>query len=149
MQDLERFSMKRWQLIITTIVAITLSSIFAYAEEPIGEKRFVAQVNANGVQEVSIIGGEYYFDPNYIVVKVNVPVELTVTKTKGFIPHDIVVKAPDAGIDFTIDLSAKEPRKVRFTPTRAGRYDMTCDKKFLFFKSHKEKGMKGIIEVVP
>jgi plastocyanin domain-containing protein len=149
MQNLWRFSMKRAQLIITTIVAITLAAIFTYAEEPGGEKRFVAQVNENGVQEVSIIGGDYYFDPNYIVVKANVPVELTVRKTKGIIPHDIAVKAPDAGIDFKVDLSAKEPRKVRFTPTRVGRYDMTCDKRFLFFKSHKEKGMKGIIEVVP
>jgi len=51
------------------------------------EKRFVASVGSDGVQHVEIIGGEYYFDPNYIVVKVNTPVELKVKKTPGYVPH--------------------------------------------------------------
>ncbi len=42
--------------------------------------RVVATVDADGVQRVEVVGGEYYFDPNYIVVKVNKPVELTVKK---------------------------------------------------------------------
>ena len=44
------------------------------------EKRFVASVGSDSVQHVGMIGGEYYFDPNYIVVKVNMPVELKVKK---------------------------------------------------------------------
>ncbi len=112
------------------------------------EKRFVAAVGPDGVQHVEIIGGEYYFDPNYIVVKVNVPVELSVRKAKGYVPHDIVVKAPDAGIDFKVDLSDKEAKTIKFTPTKTGKYEMECNKRFLFFKSHKERGMDGFIEVV-
>ena len=49
------------------------------------------------------------FDPNTIVVKVNVPVEFKVKKTGGYTPHDIVVKAPEAGIDFAVSLD-KAPR---------------------------------------
>jgi plastocyanin len=113
------------------------------------EKRFVAAVGADGVQHVEITGGEYYFDPNYIVVKVNVPVELSMKKTKGFVPHDIIVKAPEAGIDFKADLSDKTAKTVTFTPTKTGKYEMLCDKRFLFFKSHKDRGMDGFIEVVP
>jgi len=112
------------------------------------EKRVVATVDADGVQRVEVIGGEYYFDPNYIVVKVNKPVELTVKKAPGYIPHDMVVKAPEAGIDFNVDLDAKKPDTIKFTPTKVGKYEMYCDKKLLFFKSHKDRGMHGMIEVV-
>jgi plastocyanin len=112
------------------------------------EKRFVATIGADGVQHVEITGGEYYFDPNYIVVKVNVPVEFKVKKAAGYVPHDILVKAPDAGIDFKIDMK-DDWQTVKFTPTKTGKYEMECDKKLLWFKSHKDRGMDGFIEVVP
>jgi len=112
------------------------------------EKRAVAVIGADGVQHVEITGGEYFYDPNYIVVKVNVPVELKVKKTSGYVPHDIVVKAPDAGIDFKTDIGSKDPAIIKFTPTKVGKYPMYCDKKLLFFKSHRERGMDGMIEVV-
>ncbi len=122
----------------------------AKSEHSMGaEKRFVATVAADGVQHAEIIGGEYYFDPNYLIVKVNTPVELTLKKTKGFIPHDIIVKAPGAGIDFKVKLSDTEAKTVKFTPTKVGKYEMICDQRLLWFKSHKERGMYGYIEVVP
>ena len=111
------------------------------------EKCVVAVVDADGVQRVTITGGEYYFDPNYIIVKVNIPVEFVVTKAPGQIPHDIMVKAPEAGINFKIDLK-KEAQTIKFIPTKIGKYEMYCDKKLLFFKSHKDRGMDGAIEVV-
>ncbi len=112
------------------------------------EKRFVAAVGPDGVQHVEITGGEYYFDPNYIIVKVNTPVELKVRKAPGFISHDITVKAPEAGIDFKADLG-KEWQSIKFTPTKVGKYEMFCDERFLWFTSHKDRGMDGFIEVVP
>lgn len=114
----------------------------------VAEKRFVAAVDANGVQHAEITGGEYYFDPNYIVVKVNVPVELKVTKAPGYVPHDIVAKSPEAGIDFKAELENGKPAIIKFTPTKTGSYPIYCDKKFLWFESHRERGMEGIIEVV-
>ncbi len=110
-------------------------------------KRVVAAVDADGVQRVEVVGGGYFFDPNYIIVKVNVPVELKVRKEDGFVPHDIVVKAPEAGINFSESLG-KAPKVIKFTPTAIGKYEMYCGKKLLFVKSHKERGMDGIIEVV-
>jgi plastocyanin len=112
------------------------------------ENRVIATMDADGVQRVTVIGGDYYFDPNYIVVKVNKPVELTVKKASGFVPHDMVVNAPEAGIDFKTNLDAKKPEIVKFTPTKVGKYPMYCDKRFLFFKSHRDRGMEGVIEVV-
>jgi plastocyanin len=41
----------------------------------------------------------------------------------------------------------KEPAIIKFTPTEPGKYEFYCGKKLLFFKSHKEKGMVGTLEV--
>jgi plastocyanin len=115
------------------------------AEDPL-QKVFTA-TESDGIQRVNIAGGEYYFDPNYIIVKVNVPVELSVRKEGGIAPHNIVMHSSEAGMQFEESLD-KEPKTVKFTPTKTGRYPFSCTKRFLFFKSHEERGMKGTIEVV-
>jgi len=111
------------------------------------EKRVIATVDADGVQRAEMVGGDYYYDPNYIVVKVNKPVELKVKKAAGYIPHNLIAKAPEAGIDFMLDLKS-DTQTVKFTPTKTGKYPIYCDKSVLWFKTHREKGMEGLIEVV-
>lgn len=132
------------------LIVVLLFAGFAHAADPAAEKKiFTATVDSSGVQKVEITGGEYYFDPNYIIVKKDVPVEFIIKRMSGLlpIPHDIAIEAPEAGINFREDMP-KEPKVIRFTPTKAGKYEITCDKKFLFFESHKEKGMHGMLEVV-
>jgi len=114
--------------------------------DPKAEKKVVATVDADGVQRVAILGGGYFYNPNYVVVKVNVPVELSLTKESGMTPHDFVIKAPEAGIDVSVSLDTK-PQLVKFTPTKPGKYPFTCTKKLIFSKSHKDKGMEGMLEV--
>lgn len=109
--------------------------------------RAVATVSADGVQRLELIGGEYYFEPNYLVVKVNTPVEFKVKKAGGYIPHNLIVKNPEAGIDFKIDLKS-DFQTIKFTPTKIGKFPMYCDKSLLWMASHREKGMEGMIEVV-
>ena len=111
------------------------------------EKRFVARV-AKGVQRVEMVGGEYFFDPNYIVVKVNKPVEITIKKTAGYIRHNLVAKSPEAGIVFNVDLKEDEAQTVKFTPKRIGKYPIYSDKSMFGLKSDREKGMEGLIVVV-
>jgi len=135
--------MKRWLLL--AMVFVVLGAVTVCAREA---KRVVrATVGNDGVQRVELVGGGYFFDPDHIIVKVNVPVELTVRKESGFVPHNIVIKAPEAGIEFDESLSS-DPKTIRFTPTKAGSYPMYCSKKLLFFASHREKGMEGLLEVV-
>ena len=110
-------------------------------------KQFIASIDQDGVQRVEVLAGEYFFDPNYIVVKVNVPVEITLKKEPTIVPHSFITKAPEAGMDIYESLSS-EPKIIRFTPTKVGKYPFYCDKKFLFSKSHREKGMEGVIEVI-
>jgi len=114
-----------------------------YAEQNI----FRATIDKDGVQRVEVLGGDYFFKPDHIIVKVNVPVEMKVSKEGVIIPHNILIRAPEAGIDIKESLG-KEPKVIKFTPTKTGKYTFYCDKRLLFFKSHKDKGMEGVLEVV-
>lgn len=112
------------------------------------KETYTAKVDKDGVQRVRIVGGDYFFKPNHIVVKVNVPVELIASKEGGITPHNIVIEAPQAGVAVQEDLDT-EAKKITFTATMAGKYPIYCSNKLLFFASHRERGMEGILEVVP
>lgn len=110
------------------------------------EKVFVAETGANGVQRVEITAGSYFFKPEHIVVKAGIPVELAIRNESRLIPHNFVMKSPEAGMEFSEKLS-DSLTIVRFTPAKPGKYAFFCDKKLLFFKSHRDRGMEGVIEV--
>lgn len=139
--------MRYLSLTFMLLLSIAVTGI-AFAAETPSDKPVIATIDANGVQHAEITGGEYYFTPKHLIVKINKPVELTIKKVAGYVPHNIIINAPEAGINFSIDMSSKKPEIVKFTPTKVGQYPMFCDKKLLFFKSHKERGMEGLIEVV-
>jgi plastocyanin len=101
----------------------------------------------DGVQRVEILGGGYFFKPDHVIVKVNVPVEMVISKEDGFTPHNFIIEAPEAGIEVDESLSS-DPKVVKFTPTKVGKYPYYCSKKLLFFEDHREKGMEGVLEVV-
>jgi plastocyanin domain-containing protein len=107
-----------------------------------------AEIGADGVQRAEVIAGSYYFRPNHIIVKAGVPAELEIRSEALIVPHDFIVKAPDAGIDVSEELTRK-PVIVRFTPTKGGRYPFYCGRGLPFQKSHRAKGMEGVLEVIP
>ncbi|RII26668.1 MAG: quinol oxidase [Geobacter sp.] len=139
--------MKGLAMILVAGVLLYGYSPVVAEETPQPEKMFRATIGTDGIQHVDILGGGYFFRPNHIVVRVNVPVELRVRKEATYVPHDITMKAPEAGIDFSVSLG-EEPKVVKFTPTRTGTYPFYCAKKLLFFESHREKGMEGVLDVV-
>ncbi len=97
------------------------------------------------VQKVEILAGSYFFKPKVIQVKVNVPVEMTIKRESGVAPHNIVLQAPEAGITVKEELGT-EPKVIKFTPTKTGKYPFYCDHRFLFW-THRAKGMEGVLEV--
>lgn len=119
----------------------------AYAMEGTPERVLKASVNSDGIQVVEIVGGEYFFDPNRIVVKANVPVEIKARKEPGMVPHNIVIDAAEAGVRVEEPIG-KEPGTIRVTFNKPGTYPFYCSKKLLFFRSHRERGMQGILEVI-
>ncbi|KWE84598.1 hypothetical protein [Burkholderia territorii] len=103
-------------------------------------------VDADGVQRVAIVGGSYFFRPNHVIVRAQVPVELTVSAESGVVPHSFEIDAPQAGIAVHTELGAT-PRTFRFTPTAPGRFAYYCTHRLLFLRSHRERGMEGVLDV--
>jgi len=132
---------------IYLMVICLVFPLHAFAlEEAATQEAYKAAVDADGVQRVEISGGEYFFRPSHIIVKKDVPVELKVKKESGIIPHNFIISAPEAGMDIKESMSS-EPKIIRFTPTKSGKYPFYCDKKLPFAKGHRAKGMEGSIEV--
>ncbi len=133
---------------INLLIAFLILAGVAFAQNA-GENKKVyrASVDEDGIQRIEVLGGGYFYNPNYIIFKKDIPVELIIKKEPGIVPHNIVIKKPEAGMDIRESLSTK-PKVIKFTPEKTGKYPFYCDKKLLFFKSHREKGMEGIIEVI-
>ena len=126
---------------ILFLVAAMLVTSIALAQEPV-------KPGADGVQRIALTSGSYFFKPDRIVVKANVPVELLASRESGVTPHNFVIKAQEAGVMVDEDLGT-EAKKISFTATKPGKYPFYCSKKLPFMAGHREKGMEGVLEVVP
>jgi plastocyanin domain-containing protein len=136
-----------WRCFAYLFIILIFLTIFSQAKAKAEQNPFVAPIGQDEIQRVEILAGEYYFTPNHIILKVNVPTELKIKKESSVIPHDFVIKAPEAGINIAENIGS-EPKMIRFTPTETGKFPFYCSKKFLFFKTHRERGMEGVIEVI-
>jgi len=125
-------------------LAVTLGASIAIAQEPSAP----VKPDADGVQRITLTSGSYFFKPGRIVVKANVPVELLASRESGITPHNLVIQAPEAGVTVDQEL-AVEPKKIAFVATKPGKYPFYCSKKLPFMAGHREKGMEGVLEVVP
>lgn len=114
--------------------------------EPNGEGVVVA-LGDDGVQRATVILDSYSYSPAHLVVRVGKPVELTLKSVTFLVPHNFVLKEPAAGLDIDQNVGAGDTVTIRFTPTNTGIYTFYCDKKLLFFPSHREEGMEGSLEV--
>lgn len=140
-------SIKRCGICLIALFSI-VQSMPGFADVSAAGETFTALIAADGKQRVEIVGGSYFFKPDHVIVKANLPVELSVKRESGIVPHTFVLKIPESGIMIDESLST-DAKIIAFTPTVAGRYTFYCRNKLLFFKSHEEKGMKGVLEVVP
>ena len=130
---------------LVVLVMALLIPVFSYSAEK--DAPFVAATGPDGVQHITMTAGDYYFKPSHVVVRANVPVEISITNESSLTPHNFVMKSPEAGMEIT-QILRRESSVIRFTPTKTGTYPFYCDRRFLFFKSHRDRGMEGTIEVV-
>jgi hypothetical protein len=75
-------------------------------------------------------------------------VELKISKEPGLVLYDMVAKFSEAGIESQVRLS-ETPQFIDFTPAKVVKYPIYRSKSAPFFKNHRQKGMEGVIEVVP
>ncbi len=94
-------------------------------------------------QTINITASSYKFEPDTITVKAGQPVTFNVKNEAWLIPHNLIVKAPEAGIDIKIEAPAGKTASATFTPTTPGTYEMYCGKEPPAGKSHKARGMRG------
>ena len=134
------------KLLLYIVVCLSALLALPHAWSASQEEVFRAVIDADGKQRVQILGGSYFFKPRHVIVKANIPVELSVSLEPGIVPHTFVIKAAEAGIDIDESLHTT-PTTIAFTPKATGKYTFYCKNKLLFFKSHQEKGMEGILEV--
>ena len=132
-------------MLVVVVVAGCQSSV---EHKPIDQHSQTVSTDKDGVQRVTVVAGSYFFKPNHIIVKADTPVEIVASREAGLVPHDLVIQAPDGTTLVQQDL-ATEPRKIAFTPRKPGKYPMYCSKKPPLMASHRERGMEGILEVVP
>jgi plastocyanin len=104
-----------------------------------------ATTDPDGVQRVGILGGSYFFKPSKIVAKAGQPLEISVRMEQGIVPHRFVLDGPNGKPAAEVDLS-EAPRTVR-VELPPGEYQYYCPNRLLMFKSHRERGMTGTLQV--
>ncbi len=104
-------------------------------------------LDPDGIQRAVVEADSYDYSPRHLVVRAGRPVELTVKSVTILVPHNFVIDDPKSGLSIREEISAGQTVKVTFTPMAPGAFAVYCDKKLLFFKSHREKGMEGVLEV--
>lgn len=136
-------SHRLWVRLIPVLVCLLAAgwSGRAGAAEPVA-----LEAGPDGIQRGTITLNDVY-TPSHIVVQAGKPVELVLTSSTAITPHNFIVDDPAAGFKVEQEVGAGKTVTVRFTPPRPGVFVFYCDKKLLFFKSHREKGMEGRLEV--
>lgn len=106
-------------------------------------------VGSDGVQRGTLTLDSYSYTPSRLIVQAGKPVELTLTSVTIIVPHNFLLKEPEAGLEVSRDVGPGSTEKVRFTPAKPGTYTFYCDKKppIPFASTHREKGMEGRLEV--
>lgn len=129
----------RWTTTARLVVA-TLTFVLAPAMA-------LASQDNPGVQRVDMDLGDYQFHPDTVSIAAGTAAELILTNRDSITPHTFIVEAPEAGMEVNSEVSAGKSVTIVLRPTRPGTYTFYCDKQFLFFESHREKGMEGQIIV--
>jgi plastocyanin len=125
------------------VLAVLLAGCSSGIGRPVHEVRAVP--GGDGVQHVEVTAHAFYFDPNRVVLKANVPVELRVKNGSALIPHNFSCVAPQANIQVDEGLGLLwDGETARFTPTTPGDYPFFCK-----VDGHSKKGMTGTLVVVP
>lgn len=127
------------------IVIATVLPMAGMAAEERAATPYHVSADADGVQRVALIGGSYFFRPAHVVAQAGQPLEVSVKVERGIVPHSFVLESHDGKRVAEVSLG-EEPKILRFT-LPPGEYAYYCPKRLLGFKSHRERGMAGILEV--
>ncbi|HVP14822.1 MAG TPA: cupredoxin domain-containing protein [Terriglobales bacterium] len=122
-------------------LAVLVSGCASGVGRPVHE--ITARVEPDSVQRVRVVAHTYWYEPNRIVIRARIPVELTVHDASWFVPHSFVCIAPEGGLNVNARLGMiHRTKKVRFVPAIPGEYPFFCG-----VDGHAKHGMKGTLVV--
>jgi len=98
---------------------------------------------------IEVTLGDYRYMPQNIQLVVDQPVVLHLVNVDSFTPHNFTLKDNSDGLDVDVDIPAGESVDVNLMPLFVGSHTFYCNKKLLWMDSHREKGMEGMLTVVP
>ena len=133
-----------YALAVSTGLLVLLPIITCAATDPFA---FEVPLDPDGIQRAVVEADSYDFSPRHLVVRAGKPVDLSIKSVTFLVPHNFLIDDPTSGLTIREEVPAGETVKITFTPAVPGSFAIYCDKKLLFFKSHREKGMEGILEV--
>jgi plastocyanin len=107
-----------------------------------------AAFGAGAARVITVEVGDYRFQPDAIELHAGETVRLELTNTDGITPHNFTLKAAGA-LNLDIDVAAGETQVLELTAPVTGTYTFYCNKKLPFMKSHRDRGMEGVLVVVP
>ncbi len=129
-------------LLLAMGLLMPVSASFAESALAIGVPLY-----SDGVQRAVVEADSYAFTPSHLIVKAGKPVELIFKSVTWMVPHNVIIDDPRSGLNVREEIPAGESLTVTFTPMVPGSFAIYCDKKLPFFKSHREKGQEGVLEV--
>lgn len=104
-------------------------------------------LSPDGIQQATVLLDSYSYSPNYVVVERGKPVELTLTSVTTMTPHNFIIENLTDSLSVKQDVGAGKTVTVRFVPTQTGLFPFFCDKRLWPMRSHRDKGMEGVLEV--
>ncbi|HSA86424.1 MAG TPA: cupredoxin domain-containing protein [Nitrospira sp.] len=116
------------------------------ADMPTGSA-IAVPISPDGIQRATVLLDSYSYSPNYVIVEHGKPVELTLTSVTVITPHNFIIKDLTDSLSVEQDVGAGQTVMARFVPTRPGLFSFFCDKRLWPMRSHRDKGMEGMLEV--
>lgn len=138
---------KPWSVMVFCCAVLVFSSGVALGDD--NEAVLVLEPDAEGIQRAFIVLDSYAYAPSHISVQAGVPVEFQLENQSFLTPHNFIIDYPDAGLQHNVSVDAGDSVTIRFVAQIPGTYTFYCDKQLLFFPSHREEGMEGLLEVRP
>ena len=135
-----RFAHVAFALVLTTTLTTAAGCGSSGKNRPVTSVD--APVDADGVQRVEIHLHSFYFEPSRVVVRAGKPVELVLHNHSLLIPHNLTIGHESIAVSKGV--GRKRTHRLRFTPSTPGEYPFHCD-----VGSHSDKGMTGVLVVVP
>jgi plastocyanin len=130
------------------LISLVLALVFFGASSLAGSASSVTLTpDQDGVQRIKIFLDSYFYSPNEIIIQASKPVSIELENQSFLISHNFVIDNSEMGIHHEINVSAGDTENLQLLLTKPGRYTFYCNKQLLFFPSHDEEGMEGVLEV--